>query len=46
MNRQLTLNLEMVEIKNYSVLRGFFQSVRTGDEEQIVVSANSASAQN
>ena len=46
LNRQLAINLEIVDIKDYPVLRGFFQSARTGDEQQIVVSTNSASARN
>jgi hypothetical protein len=44
--RQLMLNLQAVEVKNYPVLRSFFQGVRTGDEQQVIVSAGSTSAQN
>jgi hypothetical protein len=44
--RHLMLNLETVETKDYPILRGFFQKVRTGDEQQIVVSHGTASAQN
>jgi Domain of Unknown Function with PDB structure (DUF3857)/Domain of Unknown Function with PDB structure (DUF3858)/Transglutaminase-like superfamily len=44
--RELTLNLEVVETSNYPTLRSFFQNVRTGDEQQIVVSTNSAAGQN
>jgi len=43
--RQLMLNLEMVEAKSYPTLRSFFQSVRTGDEQQIIVSTGTTSAQ-
>jgi hypothetical protein len=43
--RQLMLDLGMVEAKRYPILRSFFQSVRTGDEQQIIVSTGTASAQ-
>jgi hypothetical protein len=46
LKRQLVLNLEYVETKNYPTLRSFFQIVRTGDEQQIIVSTGTASAQN
>jgi len=42
--RQLMLNLELVDPKYYPGLRKFFQSIATGDEQQIVVSASAASA--
>ena len=44
--RQLVLNLEFVETKSYPTLRSFFQIVRTGDEQQIIVSTSTASAGN
>jgi hypothetical protein len=36
----------MVEAKLYPVLRTFFQTVRTGDEEQIIVQPGAAAATN
>ena len=44
--RQLMLNLEIVETKYYPALRRFFQSVKTGDEQQIVVSGGAAADEN
>jgi hypothetical protein len=43
--RQFLLNVEMVDPKSYPLMRGFFQGVRTGDEQQIIV-AGTSSAQN
>lgn len=45
LKRNLSLNLTLVSLKSYGALRGFFQSVRTGDEEQIVLSPGAATAQ-
>jgi hypothetical protein len=36
----------MLEAKYYGALRNFFQAVRTGDEEQIVLQPGAASASN
>jgi hypothetical protein len=44
--RQLMVNLELLEPKYYGSLRNFFQLVRTGDEQQIVVQPMASSAQN
>jgi hypothetical protein len=44
--RQLMLNIGLVETRKYPILRNFFQAVRTGDEQQIIVSAGTASALN
>jgi hypothetical protein len=44
--RQLMVDLSLLEVKYYPSLRNFFQQVRTGDEEQIVVLQAAASAQN
>jgi hypothetical protein len=38
MNRNLTVNLTLVDSKYYDTLRSFFQSVRTGDEQQVLLS--------
>jgi hypothetical protein len=46
LTRKLTVNLLMLDSKYYSALRNFFQVVRTGDEEQIVLQPGSASASN
>jgi hypothetical protein len=40
------VDLSLLEVKYYPSLRNFFQQVRTGDEEQIVVLQAAASAQN
>jgi hypothetical protein len=45
-NRQLTVNVLILETKYYAALRNFYQMVRKGDEQQIVLSANAISAQN
>ncbi|HLV87361.1 MAG TPA: DUF3857 domain-containing protein [Candidatus Sulfotelmatobacter sp.] len=37
--RRLMVNLHMVDAKYYVSLRNFFQAVRTGDEQQIVLSS-------
>jgi hypothetical protein len=45
LRRDLSLSLLLVEAKFYPQLRDFFQSVRTADEEQIVVAPDSTVAQ-
>ena len=37
LTRKLKVDFLMLEVKYYSALRAFFQSVRTGDEQQIVL---------
>jgi hypothetical protein len=37
LTRRLMINVELVESKYYPAVRSFFQSVKTGDEMQIVV---------
>jgi Domain of Unknown Function with PDB structure (DUF3857) len=37
LSRDISVGLLLVEAKYYSVVRDFFQSVRTGDEEQLVL---------
>jgi hypothetical protein len=44
MGRTLNVNLLLMEPKYYSSLRGFFQVVRTADEQQIVLQPDTASA--
>lgn len=44
--RQLTMNILMLDPKYYGALRNFYQQVRTGDEQQIILSTSAASAQN
>jgi len=39
-------DLFLVEKENYSVLRGFFQFVKTQDEQQVVLQPATASASN
>ena len=36
----------MVDVKYYQALRAFFQNVRTGDEEQIILQPTAARAAN
>ena len=42
MQRQLDMRLLMLEVKFYPALRRFFQSVRTADEQQIVLRPGTA----
>jgi hypothetical protein len=44
--RELTVNLGMADAQHYGALRNFFQTVRTADEQQIVVSPGTTAAQN
>jgi hypothetical protein len=46
LSRMLKSDLLMIPKENYSALRGFFQSVRTGDEEQVVLQPGGASSGN
>jgi uncharacterized protein DUF3857 len=46
LTRNLTVDFLILETKYYGALRNFFQAVRTGDEEQIVLQPGSASASN
>ncbi|MGA7893800.1 MAG: DUF3857 domain-containing protein [Candidatus Sulfotelmatobacter sp.] len=46
LTRKLTVDLLLLETKYYSALRNFFQVVRTGDEEQIVLQPGAANASN
>jgi hypothetical protein len=44
LKRRLTINLALTDVKSYDALRGFFQTVKTGDEEQVVLTPGAASA--
>ena len=44
--RTLRLNVLIVSVQQYSVLRGFFQMVRTADEAQVMVEPQVATASN
>jgi Domain of Unknown Function with PDB structure (DUF3857) len=44
--RQLDMQLLMLDVKYYAALRNFFQTVRTADEQQIVLQPGSAAAKN
>ena len=44
--RSLQLNIMIVSAKQYAVLRGFFQSVRTADDAQVMVQPGVATASN
>lgn len=46
LNRKLKIDLLLLESKYYAALRNFFQVVRTGDEEQVVLQPVGASASN
>ena len=46
LSRKLTVDLLLLDAKYYLALRNFFQVVRTGDEEQIVLQPGAASASN
>ncbi len=46
MVRELTVNLGMADARHYGALRSFFQTVRTADEQQIIVTPGGAAAQN
>jgi hypothetical protein len=39
LNRELTVNAILVNIKYYETIQGFFQRVRAGDEEQVILLA-------
>ena len=41
-SRKLAVNAEMVDVKYYSAVRKFFDDVRTGDDQQVVLSASSS----
>lgn len=45
LKRDISLHLLIVPVEYYPNLRDFFQSVRTGDEEQVLISAAPAVAQ-
>ncbi len=44
--RKLSVDILLMEQKYYAALRNFFQGVRTGDEEQIVLQPGAVAAQN
>jgi len=44
--RKLNIDILMLEAKYYGALRNFFQVVRTGDEEQVLLQPGTASARN
>lgn len=44
LRRELTQNLLILAADRYDALRDFFQTVRTGDEEQVVISPETAAA--
>lgn len=44
--RKLNIDLVILQQKYYPTLRAFFQTVRTGDEEQVVLQPGSATASN
>lgn len=46
LTRKLNVNFLLLEQKYYAALRNFFQTVRTGDEEQILLQPGTASASN
>jgi hypothetical protein len=46
LTRKVTIEILLLDTKYYGALRDFFQAVRTGDEEQIVLQPGTASASN
>ena len=46
LNRKMNIDLVILEKKYYPALRNFFQTVRTGDEEQVVLQPGGATASN
>ena len=46
LTRKLTIDVLMLEQKYYAALRNFFQAVRTGDAEQIVLQPGEIHASN
>jgi len=46
LTRKLNVDFLFLETKYYGALRTFFQVVRTGDEEQIVLQPGAATALN
>jgi len=46
LKRDFSINMLLVEAKYYPTIRDFFQTVRTGDEEQVVVARDNPVAQN
>lgn len=46
LTRRLNMDLLMVDLKLYPTLRNFFQVVRTGDEQQIVLQPGASAASN
>jgi hypothetical protein len=46
LRRTLTMDLLLLEAKNYPALRTFFQTVRTFDEQQVLLQPSSESASN
>jgi hypothetical protein len=44
--RKLNVDFLLLETKYYPALRNFFQTVRTGDEQQIVLQPGAATASN
>lgn len=46
LHRTLTMDLLLLEAKNYPALRTFFQTVRTFDEQQVLLQPSSDNASN
>jgi hypothetical protein len=46
LQRQLRLDIQMLDARYYPAVRDFFQSVRTADDQQIVLTPAAASSQN
>jgi hypothetical protein len=46
LTRTLQSSLLMIDTKYYGTLRSFYQTVRTGDEQQIIVQPEAAAARN
>ncbi len=46
LTRKLKVDFLMLDVKYYSALRAFFQSVRIGDEQQIVLQTGPVAGEN
>src|SRR5208337_5483591 len=46
LTRKFDINILMMDVKYYGPMQSFFQIVRTGDEQQVVLAAGAATASN
>jgi len=46
LSRHFSMNLKLLDTKYYGALRSFYDAVRTGDEQQVILSGSNSAAQN